>query len=175
MIGLTLRIQEQTENRLFLSLPLRFRVLFFIIAGFICLGLIISGQFHPTPMVIILISVASALYNESWRFDGKLETVEHRFGLVFLFKRTVIALDTIQAVTISRFVKGRIAVPKPGEETGISKVGRFSLQKGLLTLSLELNDGRATVIETVPERAGKELERKGSTIARFCAVPFRPQ
>ncbi len=96
------------HQKLALSFPIWARIVFGVIAVIPLYGMIRDEAVYAVPMVLLVVSLAAVLYNESWIFDAREQVAESRFGLLFLFRRRRFHFDEIESFELEEFQKGSI-------------------------------------------------------------------
>ncbi len=144
-------------------------------------------------ILLFAISLLASVYNETWLFDKAAGSAEHRFGLLFLFKRKRIEIADIEELEIKRFVKGSVATgseeTRPGSSDRPPGPGRApdgtrgseqpERKKGILLppflfveLNLVLKSGESVNIETVKTRHFEYFKNKAEIVADFLEKPL---
>ena len=164
MLELALRLYRKSENEWELRLPHSFRFVFGFIVLITLTGMIAVGRFYAFPLVIVLISFAATLYNETWIIDRNREVFEYRFGLLFLFKRREIPFSEVSSLKVKRFTKG---LPS---DRGLAKP--TTLRRDFIRISLITKDDRMINMETHKETRNEDLYKSAHDIAEFCGKPI---
>lgn len=191
MFQFQLVIRRQSNTTLRLSMSIVFRILLLFIAGVFVAGMAMTGAFSWIPFIILVISVLASLYNDSWIFDKNWKTAEHRFGLLFLFKRKQFLLSDIKELEIRQFIKGSLDYLKEQQsksnegatdqyipEIGTGVVGsKIKKRTGpppvrFIELNLVLENGKSINLETTKARHYDYFREKSKTIADFLEKPL---
>ncbi len=166
--------QKKSDTLLTLTMSWGFRVLFITITAILGAGMISLAVYSWFSVLLFVVSLLASVYNETWLFDKRTDSAEHRFGLLFLFKRKKIAISEIEELEIKQFVKGSIAVGG-----GESEEDRPERKKGILLppflfveLNLVLADGESVNIETVKTRHFEFFKNKAEITADFLEKPL---
>ena len=114
------------------------------------------------PVVFFLLALLACLYEERWIFSrGEIES---RHGLLYLYRKKVISLDTVEGFTVSSFTKGKLRGTDPEAP---------SFLPSYAVLSIDTAESGPVTVEIV--RFGKKelLETKAARIAAACAKPSK--
>jgi hypothetical protein len=152
------------EGLLVLRLGHNFRFFFGGLALFILFFVFTDSD--PTasnigPYLIVVFSVLSSLYHETWVFDKRSHKIIHRHGLLLAYKQNVIEMADVEAFKISHFTTNDVDTD--------AKQKQF-LQARYLKFSLIHKMGSVHVIEVLKKSGLSELEKKAKQVARFCEV-----
>ena len=169
MIRLYFQLKQKEEDLLRLVFPPGFRIFFLIIVIAILAGLgsyLSEGNnsIPVGPLVVLFICILSGLYDESWYFNRKTGIIERRFGLLFIFRRTVINFKDLEKVEIREITKGSL------QTKALDKKKLWEINYTIL--SLVTKSGEISDIEMVNSRLKKKLQEKAKRIADFCSVPL---
>lgn len=169
------------DNRLILGIPWRIRYLFFGIALFLSLVMIINSLFTLVLGLQLLVSVLAGLYTEEWLFDAKQKRVVHTEGLLFLNRKTSLAMEDVVQVELrnSRPIE---AIPTdefgsefpdnpPDPELEQANPNRIR-GRGFSALFLILSDGREINIHTTSIKKAQTQFTLGRLISQTCQKPF---
>lgn len=150
------------------------RIVFGLIALFLLGGLLLQRELAIVSLLLGLISLLAAVYNETWVFDTAKASFEHDKYLLVRFKRTSYPLPQLSRVLL-RVVSG----PGPIDKEDLMKKEQphipNALRKGRAVLLLELaQEGsvRRLVLDDRSHRAADSLEGLGNAIAAHCGIPF---
>jgi hypothetical protein len=159
-----------------------FRVLFITITVILGAGMFSLSVYSWFSILLFAISLLASVYNETWLFDKTAGSGEHRFGLLFLFKRKRIAIADIEELEIKRFVKGSVATGSgraPDDTRGKEGSEQPERKKGVLLppflfveLNLVLKSGESVNIETVKTRHFEYFKNKAEIVADFLEKPL---
>jgi len=160
-----LKSKQTKSGTLVLHIPLLLRL------SIIAIGLVIiaaslipviegtQSQLGVTTILLLLLLLFGALYEERWTFDPATRTISFRFGLLFLAKTMRISFDQIDEITLEKTVKG--SMQKPAEhadlerpQTGLKKLFQ---PKVFINLVLYLKDSERLVIESGNARKEAQL------------------
>lgn len=187
MFNFNLVAKKKTDELLVLTMTIGFRVMFFAIALFVAIGLYSVQTVAVVPVIILVVSCLAGLYNEAWYFNKNSGIVEHRFGLLFLFKRKTYSLDNIGQVEVRSFARGSLTSSMSGsaknqsEEGGDShsvdpslfkRGGRMLAPMHLSELNLRLQDQQTVNIEMTKSRNTDHFYKKAELLALFLEKPL---
>lgn len=164
-----------------LSMSWGFRALFITITVILGAGMFSLSVYSWFSILLFALSLLASVYNETWLFDKAAGSAEHRFGLLFLFKRKRIEIADIEELEIKRFVKGSVATgsldrpPGPGRAPDDTRGSEQpERKKGILLppflfveLNLVLKSGESVNIETVKTRHFEYFKNKAEIAADF--------
>ncbi len=187
MFNFNLVAKKKTDELLVLTMTIGFRVMFFAIALFIAIGLYSVQTVAVVPVIILFVSCLAGLYNEAWYFNKKSGIVEHRFGLLFLFKRKTYALADIGRVEVRSFTRGSLTSsmssrekelsepeeePKSVDPSPFKRGGRMVPPLQLSELNLRLQDRQTVNIEMTKARNTDQFYKKAELLALFLEKPL---
>jgi hypothetical protein len=172
-----------------LSMSWGFRALFITITVILGAGMFSLSVYSWFSILLFAISLLASVYNETWLFDKAAGSAEHRFGLLFLFKRKRIEIADIEELEIKRFVKGSVATGSaetrpgsgqaPDDTRGKEGSEQPERKKGILLppflfveLNLVLKSGESVNIETVKTRHFEFFKNKAEIVADFLEKPL---
>ncbi len=128
--------------------------------------------------VALGLTALAGLYEERWTFDPSAGTIVHRAGLLFLARRTAIALGDVARFRVEAFVRGtlpgsadeaaRNAAALEGGRPDDGSIKRSSHKRPYLCIVCETVDGSRYFIDALPARKAEALKRKASAIAEAC-------
>ncbi|AEJ20810.1 hypothetical protein [Gracilinema caldarium] len=103
-----------------------------------------------TTIVLMIILLFGALYEERWTFDPASRTISFRFGLVFLAKTMKISYDQVDEITLEKAIKGKMQnLEAPAEPSRPqNSLARFFQPKVFINLALYLKDSERLIIES---------------------------
>ncbi len=159
-----LKLNRKTDDLIILSIPLLSRFPIFFFTALILGTMIFDREVTLIPLIIFLILLFSGCYKESWIFDRKNQRVTYGFGLLFLYKKTVISFDLIENFKVEGFVKGSLT-KKPSEEISLKK---NIFQKEFFKFSLMNKNIGELTIDTEKGRNKDRLCLNAEDISRFC-------
>jgi hypothetical protein len=193
--GITLSIREKGKDRLELSLSPSSRIIltfFFVLS---CLVLFSrdpsSGKVSVNllPLLLVIVTGLSVLYEERWVFDRKQNIFENHFGLIFLSRKRRTALDQLARVEINSFIRGRLDdqgdLPedtgsfKPASRSDRSSFTRFlglapkRHAVRIVKLTVVDKEEKTYILDTARGHRIEEFRRMGKRISDFCNIPFR--
>ena len=193
--GVTLSLLERGKDRLELCLSRRSRIIltfFFVLS---CLVLFSgdpsSGKVSVNllPLILVIVTGLSALYEERWVFDRKQNVFENHFGLIFLSRKRRVALDELARVEIDSFIRGRLedredlpedagsfkSASRPEKSSFAGSLGLTPKRHAVRVVKLVVIDkqGKTYVVDTAKGHRIEAFRRMGKRIADFCGVPFQ--
>ncbi len=158
MIGLSLVVRKKTASLLIYDFSLVFRIICFFIGGFVLASIILFAHFSVAAALVIIVSLVSGLYSERWIVDREKQCLEHRFGLLFFYKKTRLEFDSIKEITIIETLVG------PNEQEGKKRM----FARHFLALSLIRADGTRWDIDMRKAHQRARLEKIGNLLATYC-------
>jgi len=192
--GVTLSLREKGKDRLELGLSHSSRIIltfFFVLS---CLVLFSSDpssgkvSINLLPLILVVATGLSALYEERWVFDRKQNVFENHFGLIFLSWKRRTALDQLARVEIDSFIRGRLedredlpedtgsfkSASRPEKSSFAGFLGLSPKRHAVRVVKLVVIDkqGKTYVLDTAKGYRVEEFRRMGKRIADFCGLPF---
>lgn len=174
MIDISLRAHTNGRGALVLDLGLRFRIVFLSLAAIVALAMGVAGNTGVFAIVLLVVLLLGASYDERWTFDSTTGTIVSRYGLLFAARTHSRRYDEITAVEYTIYRVGSI----PGiqsdleaEEHSFEGTRRRPLRRIHMRYGLRTRDDEIVQIET---RRVRELEvdkRLPETIAHHVGVP----
>jgi hypothetical protein len=162
MFRMSFVLKEKRDGTLVLVLPIWFRFLFLFIVLLLTAGVIVSGigaSGQWVPILIILICIVGALYEEKWIFDKSLNSFAYISGTVILNKKKTYKIKEIEIFNIT----GEFHTENEG------KINR--IRKKMVKFSMVLNSGKVLDIDiTTGKTNSAELKEKAQKIAAYCGV-----
>ncbi len=165
LFGIHLTLKQYSEDKLALLIPLRFRLFMIFIALFILFALLnftlggITELFtaaNTVPLLLVLFSLLSSLYQESWTWERSTGLLQYKFGLLFLCKNQTIKLSDLERVEVSLIKRSSI----PGKP------------RAVIALSLHDRKGNSYRLENSSFSRLKIITTMGERIALFCKIPL---
>ena len=163
-LDLSLRKKQVSEDIISFAPGISFRIVFAIIAGFVFLGMGLTGVFSTVPFIFALVCFIVTLYNEQWLFNRKTGKIEHRFGLLPFYKRNRIDFKEVSSFEFVTFIRGSVS--------NSSRKRQTLFQKTIFRFSLITDSGKQVVIETGNLTRRYNLQAELQQIADFCSKPF---
>jgi len=192
--GITLSLREKGKDRLELSLSHLSRI---ILTFFFVLSCLVLFSTDPSsgkvsvnllPLLLVIVTGLSVLYEERWVFDRKENVFENHFGLIFLSRKRRTALDQLARVEIDSFIRGRLDdqedLPedagsfRPAPRSEKSSFTRFlgltpkRQSVRIVRLTVVDKEEKSHVLDTAKGHRLEEFRRMGKRIADFCGLPF---
>ena len=158
-------LRKISDNSIALVLPPSFRIVFGVITVILIASMATLDALTPVPLVIAGITLFAWLYEERWRFYNEEKRIEHRFGLIFLAKRSFVAYDNIDTFVLSNF---RVI---PDDHTFSAR--KTVAARSLVSFQVLLKDGGYRTIEIRPNRHNDSLRSNAETIAEFCEISLQ--
>ncbi len=196
MFDITFRMNRRRNGAVVLSFGIAFRIVFaalVIVFGWGIADRMVNGEPLPILSVVLLVVVLlGALYEERWIFDPSSQTVSNRQGLIVLSRRrswNFHEIDSIEYTTYRVGSNPRTASEdsgnhgddggrrsRGGEEDGTAP-GRFGnldalSRRRFFRYSIILTDGSSIRIELRRVRRWPEEKRIAEEIARTLGVPL---
>ncbi len=150
------------------STSLGFRIIFLVIALFIIVSVIsasegpILARFNGVSVFIVLVCLLGALYLERWIFDRKTNSFERNVGVLFLFSRKSVPLDTLEKVVI--YEPGMKYSEKP-------KYSRMMSRKTALVSVVDKN-GTFYKLDLMKGGSVGQGRKIAESLAIFCEIPL---
>ena len=193
--GITLSLREKGKDRLELSLSQPSRIIltfFFVLSSLVLFSSDPSSgkvSVNLLPLLLVIVTGLSVLYEERWVFDRKENIFENHFGLIFLSRKRRTALDQLAHVEINSFIRGRLddqenlpedagsfkPAPRPEKSSFTSFLGLTPKRYAVRVVKLTVVDKqeKTYVLDTAKGHRVEEFRRTGKRIADFCNIPFR--
>lgn len=173
MAGFRLALKRLPDGRLVFSVPLTFKLLLLAIGILILVSLIVTapeqwgGIFvgaNTAPLIICLLSFLGAAYHERWIFDRKHDRIIYQLGIIILHSNRLHRISRLERVEVSWFVKGKSGSAQPARRG-------FGFRT-ILTLSLEMKDGKVLRLENYRGSQRLKVEATARAIARYCGIRY---
>lgn len=161
-------LKRKSRDKLIMTIPLYTRGIMLFFSGIMAYTFILEPGFSFLPLFILTVLLLTALYKESWVFDQSCEKVTYGFGLLFLYKKTVIPFQSINVLKMEGFVRGSLTAKPSIENENTKKRFKTTYWKlSLINSQLgELN------ISTVKGKQKEILQQAAGEISRLCKVPL---
>ncbi|MBN2658231.1 MAG: hypothetical protein JXR86_14320 [Spirochaetales bacterium] len=167
MFFFNLKLIRKSEDLYILTIPLHTRLIMGFFSLAVAYTFVLDPAFSIVPAFFLAVLLLTTFYKESWVFDKKEQTVVYGFGLLFLYKKTVVSFDSIENFLFEGFVKGSLtAKPESGEENPLSK--KPKLRSEFWKLTLQNSKYGELTIHTVKGKQRDVLLEKSREIARLC-------
>jgi hypothetical protein len=165
MFNITLQLIRKGEDRILLAPHIYFRLGFAFICAILLVGMRTSpGEPLPvTGLIILTAAVLAVFYDERWIFDRNTQSIEFRWGLLFIYRKRVYRFSDVETFTFITLQRGRVINPE--DETARSGA-RYTLF-GLIT-----RGGEKRSIEMIKSRLAPGLRDKAELICDFCGLPL---
>jgi hypothetical protein len=187
MMEIPLTLRARKDGSLVYAIPAAYRAAMAVIVALLAAALFMDGRDPGIGGWAALgLAALGALYEESWTFDRGSGRAAHRVGLLFLARRTAVAIGDLRRFRIAPFVRG--TVPGSADEArenaaalaegraasgGYDAMKRRSrFKKPYLCLVLETVDGSRRFVNAVPARRGAALRAQAARIAEACGLPL---
>jgi len=117
------------------------------------------------PLFLLILSLVGLGYREKWSFDATTQTIRYEAGCYAVFSKAEYEVDTIRAVEITTFVKGRTnLVPS------VQPKGR---NRAMVVFSLRFKDDSTKDIEIIPQStSGGRTEAVALAVAHLLQLPY---
>ncbi|MBN1686016.1 MAG: hypothetical protein JW852_05140 [Spirochaetales bacterium] len=161
-------LREHGKDKIVYSTSLAFRIVFLVMAVFILVSVIsasdgpLLSRFNGISFFIILICLFAALYLERWIFDRKTNSFERNLGILFLYSKKRMPLDTLRKVVL--FEPGMKYTDRP-------KYSRWMARKAAL-LAIVDEAGVFYKLDMVKGGAVGQGRRIAETLSMFCGIPL---
>ena len=171
--GFSLSLKEKEKDRLELSLSLVSRLIlafFFVLSCLVLVSSILSNAgtaSNTIPVILVVVTGLSALYDERWVFDRRGNRLENRFGLLVLCRKRGAPLDEMIRVDLDVFTKGQMF--PTSSSVGLLKNPQ---RQRIVRLSVVDKQGNVYVLDTANAHRAEAFERTGRRLADFCGIPF---
>jgi hypothetical protein len=118
-----------------------------------------QSQLGVTTIVLLVLLLFGALYEERWTFDPAARIISFRFGLLFLAKTMKISYDQVDEITLEKAVKGKMQSQDDLAEPSRPQngLGRLFRPKVFINLVLYLKDAERLIIESGNARKEAQL------------------
>jgi hypothetical protein len=159
-IRLSLR---RVDSTLVYGIPIWYRAVAWLIVCVLVAASAFSGGIGAVGVVFTALAVLAALYQERWTFDPASGSCSGRIGLLFAAKGPAFLATDIESLRIDLFAKGRLdqgSLP-PEDKMPLGSQAR---------LVIELKDGNAIMLDSVPVKRRPELELTARTLAEALGV-----
>lgn len=164
-----LKLYRRSDTRIILTIPLLTRLVILFFAAAVAYTFTIDPGFSVLPLVFLVVLIFTALYKESWTFDSEKKEAVYGFGLLFLYKKTLIPFKLIESFHIEGFVRGSMT-EKPVQDEVESKGKSKRFRTVYWKLSLLNSELGELTINTVKGRQKEILSQYAGEIARLCSV-----
>jgi hypothetical protein len=156
------------SRKMVYSISVGYRIIFLAIAGVIIGSISFFGvgslfeRINIGTLVIVLICLFAALYQERWIFDKNSNRFEKNFGIAFFYSRRRYPLDTLAKVVL--------------QEPGLKYKEKPTLIRWVSPRSaiLSIVDRNGTVYRLDMAKGGsaRELRQFAERLSEFCGVPL---
>lgn len=166
-----LKFIKRSDSYYVLRISLISRIIMLIFSLTVASTFIIDPHLSLLPVMITIILIVTALYEESWSFDSEKKEVISRFGLLFLNRKTVVTFNKIEKFQIEGFVRGSMTEKPEDDDSKKKKL----FQTEYFKLSLINNEFGELTINTVKGRERDTLQNYARQIADICKKPLNEQ
>ncbi|MBB6481129.1 hypothetical protein [Spirochaeta isovalerica] len=164
-----LKLIHKSDDKIILTVPLYTRIIMGLFTIAVAYTFVLDPGFSLLPAFFLFVLLATTLYKESWVFDKKERKVIYGFGLLILYKKTVVPFHSIEEFKLEGFVKGSMSArPNKGEENPLSK--KPKLRSEFWKLSLNNSIYGELTINTVKGKQKEILLENSRQIASLCGV-----
>ena len=98
------------------------------------------------PLLLLLLSLASALYRDTWLVDKNRDLLERQIGLLFLYRRNRMSISDLRRVEVTEYVRGSWPGSTP-VTAGEGQKGKRQKKRSFVMLTLINEDGREFKLE----------------------------
>ncbi len=154
--------KKSNEQRVYLTLPPYFYVVFSIISALILLG-ITFYEYSILSVVLLIISITALTFRESWDFDNNTKSLTVKFGIGFIYPKKVYKFNEIELLEYITFVRGQQG------NKDISKKDSFFLKK-YHSIKLHYSDGKSATILSISDRYKDKINLITEEIIRVTGV-----
>lgn len=162
MFRMNFVLKEKGDGSLVLVLPVWFRFLFLFIVILLSAGVIVSGIRESgqwIPILIIIVCIWGAIYEEKWVFNNLNNNIEYISGTLIINRNKFYKFEDIEHFNIS----GDFHTEKEG------KIIRF--RKNMVKFSFILKSGNVMDVDIITgKKNSEELKEKAQKIADYCGV-----
>jgi hypothetical protein len=161
-------LREDGRDRMIYSTSMGFRVVFFFTAFLVilCVASVSEGPFFSRvnilPLVIVVACILAGLYLERWTFDKRANVLEKNIGMVFLYARKIMPLDSLQKVVLHAPL---------ADDTAKPRLMSWS-QRGVATLAVADRSGTLFKLDMVRGGSARELRKSAEKLSAFCVIPL---
>ncbi len=160
-----LKSKKTDSGILILHIPLMLRLsivaigIIIFLASFIPLLEGSQAQLGVSSVILLIILLFGALYEERWIFDPKNKLISFHFGLILLSKKMHIQFSQVSEISIEKSVRGKAQLPAEEKEPARQQswFGNLFRPKVFINLVLYLNDAERLIIESGNPRKEERL------------------
>lgn len=174
-------LRRRKDGSFVYGLPLAYRVAMATVVAVLAFSLFMEGGMPGAfGWILIALTLAGGLYEESWSFDAKSGTLTHRAGVFPLLRRTRIAKDSIVRFRIEPYVRGTIpgSEDESAEKTAAlgggrrddSGAKRARYKRPYLCLVFETTDGSTYFMNAIGARKGGKIKTQAALMAQACGA-----
>jgi hypothetical protein len=160
-------LRERGKDKLVYSTSMGFRAVFFMTA-IVVIASVASvskgpffSRFNVLSLAIVVGCLLAGLYLERWTFDKKANVFEKNVGMVFLYTRRMVPLDTLQKVVLHAPIAAEAERPR---------LGNLS-RRGVATLAVADRDGEVFRLD-MARGSARELRKSAQMLSAFCSIPL---
>ena len=168
-----IRQGTQPDSPLVYTLGRAFRYINLFFAVMIALGAFAVGREEPSallsfPLLLVIILVVTAAYQDRWVFDARQRQVVAQTGVAIFIRRISIGFDEIEQFSLTEFKRGAMAESSTEGGAGERKGARY------IRFAIVTHDGTTRVIDVSRVRKGdiQRVKQAARTISAFCGVPL---
>ncbi len=164
-----LKFIRKSDSHYVLTIPLFSRMIILIFALAVASTFIIDPRFSLLPVIITILLIITAFYEEHWSFNCETNEVISRFGLIFFNRKTVVDFKKIENFQIEGFVRGSMTTKPENDDTKKKKL----FQTEYFKFSLQNSEFGELTINTVKGREREKLQIYARQIAEICEKPLK--
>jgi hypothetical protein len=183
VVEIPLSLSSPSPDRLVYGIPRWYRAAMALVLAALAAALALGdGRAGAAAWTILGLVALGGLYDERWSFDAGRGEVQHRVGLCFAAKASVLRFGAIERFRLVPLVAGTVpgseaeragnAAALAGQRADDGGGRRFRHRRPFLDLVLECADGRRYVIDRRPARGAGRLRGAADRIAAVCGKPL---
>lgn len=180
MFEFRLILVRPEDKRLVLRFSYVLRGSFFLMTALIAAAMLVSGSVSAVGVILGLLTLFGALFEENWTWHPDSRTLVHRSGLLVLAKNKTYAAADIGGLELRRFIRGQYPggpelnpTDDPAAAPGKRQPRKSRFAVKMIGLALETKDGKPCTIETHRERDRDDLALFAALLAETLNVPLR--
>lgn len=145
-----------------------FRVVFFAAAVIVALAVLSASsgpllmRFNLLSTIIILVCLASGLYVERWVFDTGANRFERHLGVLFLYARKRVELDSLRTIVLYEY--------RPPDREHLRTLG--ARRRPFAELSVVDAASREYRLDTIRGPAALALRHTAERLSDFTGIPM---
>ena len=174
MIDISLRMRTDGGGRLVLDLGLRFRLIFLSFAAVVAFAMVVASTINVVPLLLFLILLVGAAYEERWVFDPGSRTLCSRHGLLVLARTRRWTFSEFRAVEYTSYRIGSVPGKdrEDSDETSYDRARNKLRQRRILRYGLRTSDEEVVQIEIRRVRDLQHDRVIPEMIAKILKIPI---